>query len=52
MSGSINRVALLGNLGADPELRRTKAGRPVARLRIATSETWRDKNSGEADGDL
>ena len=47
MAGSVNKVILIGNLGADPDLRRTHDGRPVARLRIATSETWRDKNSGE-----
>jgi len=47
MSGSINKVILIGNLGADPEIRRTQDGRPIANLRIATSETWRDKNSGE-----
>ena len=47
MAGSVNRVILVGNLGADPEIRRTQDGRPVARLRIATSETWRDKTSGE-----
>ena len=47
MSGSINRVALLGNLGADPELRRTKAGDPVATFRMAMTDTWTDKVSGE-----
>lgn len=47
MAGSVNKVILVGNLGADPEIRRTQDGRPVARLRIATSESWRDKNSGE-----
>jgi single-strand DNA-binding protein len=47
MAGSINKVILVGNLGRDPEIRRTQDGRPVANLRIATSETWRDKNSGE-----
>jgi single-strand DNA-binding protein len=40
-------VILIGNVGADPEIRRTQDGRPIANLRIATSETWRDKNSGE-----
>lgn len=45
--GSINRVTLLGNLGADPEIRRTQDGRPIANLRIATSETWKDRTSGE-----
>ena len=47
MAGSINKVILIGNLGADPEIRHTNDGRPIANLRIATSETWRDKNSGE-----
>lgn len=47
MSGSVNRVILLGNLGADPEVRRTQDGRAIVNLRIATSESWRDRNSGE-----
>ncbi|MBX5020444.1 single-stranded DNA-binding protein [Rhizobium lentis] len=47
MAGSLNKVQLIGNLGADPEIRRTQDGRPIANLRIATSETWRDKTSGE-----
>ncbi len=47
MSGSVNKVILIGNLGADPEIRRTQDGRPIASMRIATSESWRDKNSGE-----
>ncbi len=47
MSGSVNKVILIGNLGADPEIRRTQDGRPVANLRVATSETWRDKATGE-----
>jgi len=47
MAGSVNKVILIGNVGADPELRRTQDGRPIANLRIATSETWRDRNSGE-----
>lgn len=47
MAGSLNRVCLIGHLGADPEMRRTQDGRPIANFRIATSETWRDKNSGE-----
>lgn len=46
MSG-VNKVILVGNLGADPEIRRTQDGRPIANLRIATSETWRDRNTGE-----
>jgi single-strand DNA-binding protein len=44
---SVNKVILVGNLGADPEIRRTQDGRPIANLRLATSETWRDKNTGD-----
>ena len=47
MAGSVNKVILVGNLGADPEIRRTQDGRPIANLRLATSETWRDKSTGE-----
>src|SRR6185437_2784237 len=47
MAGSVNKVILVGNLGADPEVRRTQDGRPIVNLRVATSETWRDKTSGE-----
>jgi single-strand DNA-binding protein len=47
MAGSVNKCIIIGNLGADPEIRRTQDGRPIASLRIATSETWRDKSSGE-----
>lgn len=47
MSGSVNKVILVGHLGADPEIRRTNDGRPIANLRIATSNAWRDKNTGE-----
>ncbi|MBB1092472.1 single-stranded DNA-binding protein [Rhodopseudomonas pseudopalustris] len=47
MAGSVNKVILVGNLGADPEIKRTQDGRPIANLRIATSETWRDRASGE-----
>jgi single-strand DNA-binding protein len=47
MAGSVNKVILIGNLGADPEIRRTQDGRPICNLRIATSENWRDKNTGE-----
>jgi single-strand DNA-binding protein len=47
MAGSVNKVILVGNLGADPEIRRTQDGRPIANLSVATSESWRDKNSGE-----
>ncbi|MFM1814017.1 MAG: Single-stranded DNA-binding protein [Pseudomonadota bacterium] len=47
MAGSVNKVILLGNLGRDPEVRRTQDGKPIVNLRVATSESWRDKNSGE-----
>jgi single-strand DNA-binding protein len=47
MAGSVNKCILIGNVGADPEIRRTQDGRPIANLRIATSDTWRDKNTGE-----
>lgn len=47
MAGSVNKVILVGNLGADPEIRRTQDGRPICNLNIATSENWRDKGSGE-----
>src|SRR6266700_2071480 len=47
MAGSVNKVILIGNLGADPEIKRTQDGRPIANLRIATSDTWRDKATGE-----
>jgi single-strand DNA-binding protein len=47
MAGSVNKVILVGNLGQDPEVRRLNSGDPVVNLRIATSETWRDKQSGE-----
>lgn len=47
MAGSVNKVILVGNLGRDPEIRRLNSGEPVASMRIATSETWRDKASGE-----
>ncbi len=47
MAGSVNKVILVGNLGADPEIRRLNSGEPVVNLRIATSESWRDKSSGE-----
>ncbi len=47
MSGSVNKVILIGNLGRDPEVRRTQNGDPIVNLRIATTENWRDKASGE-----
>ena len=45
--GSVNKVILVGNLGADPEVRHTQDGRPIVNLRVATSESWRDRSSGE-----
>jgi single-strand DNA-binding protein len=47
MSGAVNKVILVCNLGKDPEIRRTQDGRPIANLSVATSESWRDKTSGE-----
>ena len=47
MAGSVNKVILIGNLGRDPEIRTTQDGTKVANLSLATSENWRDKNSGE-----
>ena len=47
MAGSVNKVILIGNLGADPEIRTLNSGDRVANLRIATSESWRDRGSGE-----
>jgi len=47
MAGSVNKVILVGNLGKDPEVRRTQDGRPIVNLSVATSESWRDKNTGE-----
>ena len=47
MAGSINKVILVGNLGRDPEIRSTNDGMRIANLRLATSESWRDRNSGE-----
>ncbi|HWA21750.1 MAG TPA: single-stranded DNA-binding protein [Caulobacterales bacterium] len=47
MAGSLNKVILIGNLGKDPEVRKLPSGSPVVNLRIATSENWRDKQSGE-----
>ena len=47
MAGSVNKVILVGNLGRDPETRRMGSGDPVVNLRIATSETWKDKGTGE-----
>lgn len=47
MSGSVNKVILVGNLGADPEIKRTQDGKPICNLSIATSDSWKDKTSGE-----
>jgi len=47
MSGSVNKVLLIGNCVADPEMRHTQGGDPIAHLRIATNESWKDKNTGE-----
>jgi single-strand DNA-binding protein len=47
MAGSVNKVILIGNLGKDPEIRRLQDGRAMANLSVATSETWRDKATGE-----
>lgn len=47
MAGSVNKVILIGNLGRDPEIRTMQSGGKVAQLSIATSETWRDRNTGE-----
>ena len=47
MAGSVNKVILVGNLGRDPEIRSTQNGMRIANLAVATSETWRDKMSGE-----
>ncbi len=47
MAGSVNKVILIGNLGRDPEIRRMPSGRPIVNLSIATSDTWRDKATGE-----
>ena len=47
MSGSVNKVIIVGNLGKDPEVRHTQDGKPIVNLSIATSETWRDRATGE-----
>ncbi|MGQ0486482.1 MAG: single-stranded DNA-binding protein [Hyphomicrobiales bacterium] len=47
MAGSVNKVILVGNLGRDPEVRHTQDGKPIVNLSVATSESWRDKNTGE-----
>ncbi|MDE2405988.1 MAG: single-stranded DNA-binding protein, partial [Sphingomonadales bacterium] len=47
MAGSVNKVILIGNLGADPEVKSFQNGGKIANLRIATSESWKDRNTGE-----
>ena len=47
MAGSVNKVILIGNLGKDPEVRRLNSGLPVVNFSVATSEAWKDKNTGE-----
>src|SRR6201992_1835185 len=47
MAGSVNKVVLVGNLGKEPDVRRSQDGRPIANLSVATSEQWRDKGTGE-----
>ncbi len=47
MAGSVNKVILVGNLGRDPEVRHTQDGKPVVTLNLATSDTWKDRNTGE-----
>jgi single-strand DNA-binding protein len=47
MAGSVNKVIIIGNLGKDPEIRRTQDGKPICNLTVATSESWRDKGTGE-----
>ncbi len=47
MAGSVNKVILVGNLGRDPEIRSTQDGREIANLAVATSESWKDKSTGE-----
>lgn len=47
MAGSVNKAIIIGNLGRDPEIRRTQDGRPIANMTVATSESWRDKSTGE-----
>ena len=47
MAGSLNKVTLIGNLGKDPDIRKTSDGREIANFSIATSESWKDKNTGE-----
>ena len=48
MAGSVNKVILIGNLGADPDIKRTQDGRPIANLSVATSESWREQEHRRA----
>lgn len=47
MAGSVNKVIIVGNLGKDPEVRRSNSGDPIVNLRVATGESWQDKQTGE-----
>lgn len=47
MSGTLNKVIIIGNVGRDPEIRSSQSGQRIANLSLATSESWKDKNSGE-----
>ncbi len=47
MAGSVNKVILIGNLGRDPEIRHTQAGKKIANISVATSESWKDRQTGE-----
>ena len=47
MAGSVNKVILIGNLGRDPETRQTQDGRPIVNMSVATSESWKDRQTGE-----
>ena len=47
MAGSVNKVILVGNLGRDPEVRNTQDGKAIVNMSVATSESWRDRNTGE-----
>jgi single-strand DNA-binding protein len=47
MAGSVNKVILVGNLGRDPEVRQTQDGKPIVNMSVATSESWRDRSTGE-----
>jgi single-strand DNA-binding protein len=47
MAGSVNKVILVGNVCADPDVKRTQSGKPIVNLSVATNESWRDKATGE-----